>query len=79
MAMRPPGCSRLCLLAALLLSHPPSGHNDGGGGGSGLFAEALTPNIMCGGAVQTNVCLPRYVFEIVLTGLVDYLAFFKVL
>ena len=41
------GSSRLCIVAALLLG--------------GLFAEALTPNIMCGGAVQTNVCLPRYV------------------
>ena len=50
--MKPlPGYSRLCLLAALLLSRPDSGHID---------AEALTPNIMCGGAVQTNVCLPRY-------------------
>ena len=76
--MRPPCCSRLCLLAALLLSHPPSGHNDGGGSGGIFFAEALTPNIMCGGAVQTNVCLPRYVFETGLTGLVDYLAFFEI-
>ena len=44
------GPSRLCLVAALLLG--------------GLFAEALTPNIMCGGPVQTNVCLHRFVMSV---------------
>ena len=47
--------ARLSLLAALLLSTPPFGHRDS----SNFGAEALASNIMCGGAVQTNVCLPR--------------------